>query len=246
MSANDTPPDPFPDPDAPYPGSVVNAVLEDSSGGLIWAVKEAVIVALKEALTGSSLSMVNDSSIHVDYEYSEIIERLPGVWVQFSITSLKRAGISHEVWPTPAPDEPWEPVQEWMFEGRITLSVAALTSLERDRISDTLITQLAFARPPQLVLTDPQEDTKQFRSLITILAENPYVSLTLNTDQIVSGGQGLDQGPPWAENMLIYEDTYTVECLGQFNVQFAHDGTYKLSRIDIANTQEAYNPFEWH
>jgi hypothetical protein len=134
-------------------------------------------------------------------------------------------------------------MREFQFKGRVTLTIVALTSLERDRIADAVITMLAFSRPPESVLTKANEDTRQFRQLIDSLARNPYVSLTLNHDQIIPGGQAMTTGVPWDEEIPGYEDTYSFDILGQTNIVFRHDGTYTLA--NIAETPEMVSRYEW-
>jgi hypothetical protein len=92
---------------------------------------------------------------------------------------------------------------------------------------------LAFSRPPDRVLTDPQRDTKQHRALKTALAENPYVFLAANTDQIFASGQQTTVGTPWQSDVLAYEDGYAFDILGNFNLKFRHDGVYEISRVDV-------------
>jgi hypothetical protein len=40
-------------------------------------------------------------------------------------------------------------------------------------------------------------------------------------------------GVPWAPDILLYEDSYSIQVQGQFNLRFRFDGVYSLSRIDI-------------
>ena len=87
-----TAPDPFFDPDAPPLVESVNQVLPKSEGGLIEAVKRAVIGALRETLVGSSLRY-EGRPVYVDLEYPLEPTQYPGIWVQFSPTKLQRAGI---------------------------------------------------------------------------------------------------------------------------------------------------------
>lgn len=226
-----TGPDPFFDPDAPPLVESVNQQLPKSEGGVIEAVKRAVVTALREALNGTNLRL-NGRPVYVDLEYPLAETQYPGIWIQFSTTRLSRAGIGHE-WPIKEDGE-WHLIQEWMFEGRITFSIVALKSLDRDRLADMLIANLAFARTPDLIITDPTKDTKKFKSLMTTLGENPYIRMTLNTDLINSGGQGVDVGVPWSpEDVLAYTDSYSVDLMGQFNIKFTHEGVYELARIDI-------------
>jgi len=230
---------------APFPGA--------GGSGMIETVKRAVMNALREALTGTSLNhLVNGTEVTIDMEYPIEKENYPGIWVQFSFNEITQAGIGHEplirtVLAEATDTEPekvnWEPIREFQFKGRVTLTIVALSSLERDRIADSVITMLAFSRPPANIITNPNEDTRQFRQLITSLAENPFVSLTINHDQIIPGGQAMTTGVPWDEEIPGYEDTYSFDILGQTNIVFHNDGTYTLR--NIAETPVAVDRYDW-
>lgn len=237
----------FSDVETPDPATVLNEPLPRSwsQGGMIESVKRAVITGLRDAFAGDSLSSIIPGSdgqrFYIDIEYPTDVQNYPGIWVQFAIEKLNRAGLAQEIWVQNS-DEEWAPIQEWMFNGRITLTIAALSSKDRDRLADAVMAQLAFSRPPDLILRDPTKDTQQFRGLITALTSNPYVSMSLNTDQIASGGQTVTSGVPWAPNILLYEDNYSIECQGQFNIQFNFDGTYTLSTINVAVERNVHPP----
>jgi hypothetical protein len=215
----------------PPQGTVVVPPMPRSEGGLIQAVKTAVVEALRETLHGTQL-FDREQDIYIDLEYPMKEIHYPGIWVQFSISKLNRAGVGHEVTFQDPETNVWTFIQEWMFVGRITLTICALKSIERDRIADALITNLAFARPPELLLTMPQADTKQYRSLITALDKNPYVAMTLMNDTLIPGGQQASMGTPWKDDILTYEDNYSLDLTGSFMLQFSHDGMYTLARID--------------
>lgn len=244
-TSGDPGPDPAPRANAPMPGA--------GGAGMIETVKRAVMGALRDALSGSRLNNVVDGGdVTIDMEYPIQKEHYPGVWVQFSFQEIVQAGIGHEpllrtvlAEATEATPEvvSWEPVREFQFRGRVTLTIVALTSLERDRIADAVITMLAFSRPPSTVLTDPTEDTRQFRQLISGLASNPYVSITINHDQIIPGGQAMTTGVPWDEEIPGYEDTYSFDILGQTNIVFRNDGTYTLR--NVADTPVAVSSADW-
>ena len=214
----------------PIPGSEVPETIPGSEGGVIEAVKRAVVMALREALIRTNIT-VNGSPVYVDLEYPMKKEQYPGIWVQFSVVKLNRAGISHEVWVQDA-NLNWTPIQEWMFNGRVTLTIVALKSLERDRIADSIISMFAFSRTPELVISQPNANTKQYRTLLTALDQNPYVAMTLNTDTITPGGQTASMDVPWQQDVLAYEDSYSFDLLGNFNIKFTRDGAYTLSRVD--------------
>lgn len=217
----------------------VNEIIPGSVGGPIESVKTAVILALREAVTGTTLNhLVNGDKIKIDQEYPMVPEKYPGIWVQFSFTKLQNAGLAQEALVrsvenenTPQEYVNWEPVREFMFEGRVTLSIVALTSLERDRISDAVLTMLMFSRPPQTWITHADRDTKQFRQFLGSLSANPYISMTYNQDLIVPGGQSVTPGVPWDPEQLGYEDSWSFDLLGYTNIIFKNDGTYSLRAV---------------
>mgnify|MGYP001199937764 FL=1 len=215
----------------PDPATVLNEPLPRAwtQGGMIEAVKRAVITGLRSSFGNSSLTG-GDQKFYIDIEYPTEPTSYPGIWVQSSIANLTRAGLSKETW-TKDDDGNWGSIQEWSFNGNITLTVAALTSKDRDRLSDTVIAQLAFARPPDLIIYNPKTNANQMKGLITALDQNPYVSMTVNTDVIQSGGETVTGGTPWAQNILLYENNFSLTCHGQFNLRFSHDGVYSLAEI---------------
>lgn len=235
------------DQDFPAGGTVVVPPIPRSNGGLIQSVKGAVLQALRDALSNTTL-FDKDMAVYIDLDYPLVQTQYPGIWVQFTPTKLARAGLGHEV-PVQEEDESWSFIQEWTFTGTVSLTIAALSSRTRDKLSDALIMMLAFARTPQLVITKRQEDADQNRSLISALDANPYVAMTVNTDTITPGGQQASMGTPWQNDALTYEDTYSFDMVGQFMIKFSNDGLYTLSRIDpafhvVSGTPE-YNPVLW-
>jgi hypothetical protein len=238
--------------DLPNPETVLNEPIPRawSNGGVIESVKRAVVTGVRDSFRRTTLGQTEDEGepFYVDIEYPTEKTHYPGIWVQFTIERLQRAGVSMEIW-TKDDDQNWGPIQTFSFDGRITLTCAALTSKDRDRLADTVIGQLSFARPPDLTLTNRQKDAKANKGLISTLNENPYVSMTVNTDIVNSGGQTVTGGVPWAQNMLLYEDNYSVGCHGQYNVRFSYDGIYELTEIrpdpSILAENVEYNPAQW-
>lgn len=217
-----------------------------TEGGIIEAVKRSVITGLREAFTGSSTA--TPGKFYIDIEYPMDKQNLPGIWVQFSIDNLQRGGLNMGAW-TKDTNGVWGEIRTMIFNGKITMTCAALSSKDRDRLADTIIAQLSFARAPDLVIRNVGKDAQQFRALITALNDNKFVSMTLNTDQILSGGQTVTNSVPWAGNELLYEDNYSIGCHGQFNIRYNFDGVFELAEIGIdpqyMATGPAYNPTQW-
>lgn len=191
----------------------LNEQLPRSPGGIVETIKRAVVTAMRTAVTGTSLSLDNGRQVHVDLEYPEKETSYPAIWVQLSMRELKNSGIAHQ-WT----DAEGQVVQQWSFDAEVTLSVIALRSVERDRMSDALITYIAFSR------------ATPGSSLYRALAENPTVSMTINSDQIVSGGQSTTVGVPWDPDKLAYEDNYRFSMHGQFQSVHTPEGDQVVLR----------------
>lgn len=218
-----------------------------SPGGVVEAVKTAFVLGLREAFLGSTIQDNTARIGSVDLEYPLKEEKYPGIWVQFNVTSLHRAGIAHETLNRNDSDPDWvnwEPIQEWFFEGRVTLTVLSLTSLERDRIVDTMISNLSFSRLPINVIVSGSRNTNQNRGLWTSLLENPYVHVTINQDEITPNGEDMNVGAPWGDNVLVYTNSISFGVFGSYNIVFRNDGTYTLRAIETR--PEPWNLTEFH
>ena len=231
------------------PAPVNETTPNATPGGVIESVKRATSLALREALLGSTLEDKTARVQSIRLEYPLAPEHYPGIWVGFSVTELKRSGIAMERMHknTSNPDwVNWEPYRDWFVKGRVTLTIAALSNLERDRISDSIISLLAFSRPPAGVITDSSRDIQEYRSLVTALAEDPYFSIGINSDEIFSGGESLTQAPwsPPGTPIPVYENLFSFDILGQFSYVYLNDGTYTIKRIETV--PEVYDIHDWH
>lgn len=206
-----------------------------STGGVVETVKRSVVAALRTALTGTSLSLPNGSEVHVDLEYPMKAEHYPSVWVQFSVRKMQTSGIGHE-WTQKNGDV----VRQWMYDGDVALTLVALTSIERDRIADALMSYFAFSRPG----TKEQSLSPLYQEL----ADNPYVSMTINSDQLTPGGQSVTIGVPWDPDRLAYEDNYRFQLHGEFqSVWTPSTDVTRLRAIRVIADVEYHQilPGEW-
>lgn len=205
---------------------LANDVLPGSSGGVIEAVKRGVVTAFRSALTGTSLSQTK-RDIHVDMEYPVEQTNYPGIWVQFSLSELQPSGIGHAMKDT----ETGGTVQQWSYKGRVSLTLLAMSSIERDRIADHIITTFAFSRVSGV--DDTGLYSESYSDLFQAFNDNPYLSMTINADSLKPGGQSITVGTPWDESQLVYEDNYAFELQGEFQMVSVPDGGIILRRVDI-------------
>ena len=194
------------------------------------AVKTGVINALRATFVDSPFSNDTKSSeptLHVDMEYPVAETSYPGIWVQFSTQKLEPSGIGHQ---TEAVDDDGNVtglIRQWYYEGRVSLLVVALTSLERDRIADSILTEFAFQGAEEIRGVD---SPSRFREMIE---SYPYVSIMVNSDSLTPGGQSVTVGTPWGPDILVYEDSYSFNIIGEFQQVRDVAGAVVLRRIDV-------------
>lgn len=143
----------------------------------------------------------------IDIEFPNELGDWPAVLVQFRANSISWSGVN--------PDEyaildggPLDYTQYRLgsFTGSFDLSVYALSSVERDRIYDSLVQLFLMGRL--------RPDTADFFKTI---AEHDLIRMTVQETQLVPIGDTVVQGTPWGEDRLSYEATLRVpNVVGQF------------------------------
>lgn len=207
----------------------VNENLEESPGGFIEAVKRTLVVSLRRALTDSGLSL-NDTRLHVDMEYPYEEASYPAAWIQFSFTELMDSGLGHSQTIHDEEDKELE-VRQWRYKGQVTITFMALSSLDRDRISDKFISIYSFSD----VATGSELRTSKnpAAQFLRELADSPYVSMTLQSGTLRPRGQSTSIGVPWDPGQLVYEDSYVFGLEGEFQQTYSPGEGYRLKRVDI-------------
>lgn len=215
-----------------------NKTFPGNQGGPIEAAKRGVVMALRQTVNGTTLS--DEGDIRVDMEYPSKEESYPSIWVQFSLTRLRNAGMGHEHYT----DEGL--VREWMYEGKVNLTLLFLSSKERDQMADALITIFAFSRSSSTLssrgVVVQREGGFEYSSFFSSLDENPYLSMTLNSDEIRPGGQSINVGTPWDPDTLVYEDNYSFDVQGQFETVIDDTGLYRVRRVDLQGGEPLGSP----
>lgn len=142
-----------------------------------------------ELLTGS----------HITIEYPQRPEQYPSLIVGFKERELKSAGIAH----SEIIDET-AVVQRWLFQGAISIEIFALTSMDRDFISDSVVNMLSFGRIEGFSFRDYIENNAQVDIQLSVGSLNP------TSEQTMSGAS-------WGlTDQRIYTVGYEFGCLGGF------------------------------
>lgn len=191
--------------------------------GLIEGVKTSIIEALRAGIDADlsptdPLTKVIDN---IDMEYPVKEESYPGIWVQFSYRDLKPQSLNRDTFINPES----RAYRLWSFAGTVTLTLVGLTSLERDRISDSLIKMFAF-----------NELHSSENHFWESLRQQQYLHMSINRDQFRPGGQTTTIGTPWNDMQLVYEDSYSFELQGEFASDIVTQEFVVLEEIIVAPT----------
>lgn len=164
----------------------------------------------------------------IGMEYPVDVQNYPSIWVDYEDTlPLMKAGIRHEESINPADNTAVAPFTRWRYQGYVSLTIVALTSLERDRFFDEVVNVVAFA------LEDPIRGRFQ-----AVIANNNLIAANLQTDKIQPRGAAAAPGTPWSTDELIYERTLNIEIIGEFYPDLSTGTLVPLSRIEITMDQD--------
>jgi len=181
------------------------------NNGLIEGVKRSVITALNAALDeayADPSDVVRRVVGNIEMEYPLERVKYPGIWVQFSFTEVRRAAIAemHYREETLPSGEPFNRrAMTGFFKGTVSLSLVALSSVERDKIADALVNLFLFA--------DVDELSNRF---FDSMEADEFIRITANKDQLRPRGQSTSVGAPWDPGEVVYEDGYSFDIQGQF------------------------------
>lgn len=200
----------------------------------ITPVKTLGIEAL-QAVFDDQYPVAEFRGLHASLEYPIKTIDLPEIWVRYSDTEpLQQSGVAHIEDVDYDTDTRVQPYTRWHFQGSWEFVVVAMSSLERDRVYDELVSVIAFSQQGGL--------RGRFRHYIEV---NDLIDLTVRTDQIESTGESAEPGTPWGTDEVLYERTLNIDMVGDFSTDPETGAIVPLSRIDIIATVDP-TPDEAH
>jgi hypothetical protein len=177
---------------------------------------KAMIVTALKTVFDAEYPNENLRDLWISIEYPVKQQNYPGIWVGYQDAApLQIAGISHVEY-----DDEMRPYTRWRFQGNVTFTIVAFTSLERDTIYDELIRVIAFGHQDQT--------TAQFR---TYVETNEYIAANFDLDRIEAQGETAAPGTPWGSDDVTYERSCSLQMLGEFVVEPTTGAPLLLSKI---------------
>jgi hypothetical protein len=162
-------------------------------------------------------------NVHISMEYPIDPQKYPSIWIDYEDTQdLIEAGIAHVEYVDPDTNTARAPFTRWRFQGYISVTVVAMTSLERDRLYDEVVRVVAFGKGDPVV--------GRFTTYITT---NGFIAMNMNTDKIQPRGSAAAPGTPWSTDELMYERTLNLEVIGEFIPDAQTNTLISLSQIVV-------------
>lgn len=190
---------------------------------------KTLIVEALSATFDASYPVAEFQGLRVGLEYPIDEQQYPSVWVDFDETQpLLKAGIAHQEFVDPADGTtPVAPFTRWKYQGYVSMTAVAMTSLERDRVYDELVRVVAFSNENGVL--------GRFKDTI---ATNDLIGATLNTDKIEARGNAAAPGTPWGTDEIMYEKSLNLEIVGEFVPDPASGTLISLSKILVIPQEE--------
>lgn len=169
----------------------------------------------------------------VSIEYPVTKQAYPSIWVDYADTgNLVRAGVDHkeeQVFAGVGVDggDVIREYTRWKFTGVLSLTVVALSSLERDRFYDEVVRVIAFG---------PESDqTARFRKVIE---DNDLLAANVDFDTIEPAANAAAPGTPWGTDEIVYERGINLNVLGEFVSDPITGDLVPLSGFEIIATED--------
>jgi len=168
----------------------------------------------------------------VSIEFPVKRQQYPGIWVDYEpVGELRRAGIGHTEYDT-GESGLGRQFTRWRFQGNLSFTIVAMTSLERDRLHDEMVKTLAFGGVPIYPSGNRTGEVGKANEFRRHIEESPYLAVNMDFDEITTRGFAATPGTPWQSEDLIYEAEIVMECLGEF---VADEETWELVPIEQIN-----------
>ena len=210
--------------------------MTEATLGPLEGIKSAIVSALR---AGIDEDIPASDPLHkvinnVTLEYPLKKGEWPAMWVGFSIRKLAPIGINDSTFLNVVGDGSYK---LWSFEGNASVTILALSNVERDRIADSFIRMFAFS-----------EHHASQNDFWNALQTQPYILISTQRGELKPTGQseGPGMAPPWDNNILGYSDSYSFDIMGQFASSIKTGALVRLSEVIISPTQSNQpNLGEW-
>lgn len=176
--------------------------------------------ALVEGLRDVFIHHIDDPlrKTKVTIEWPTTRDMYPTIIVRFFERNIVNAGVGHVEYIVRNPDEPVERhfvdrFKHYFYKGDIEFAIFALTSYDRDIVSDSLVQTLGMG--DLLNYTNRFLD-RIYNPAVELEPDSLWNYVNVNTDEIQGFGEAQVPVPWGTEDELVYQTAYRVAVFGEF------------------------------
>lgn len=172
-------------------------------------VKRSLVEALREVFDDHPDVIVGRSNVTVEYPTEEA--RYPAIIVRFFERDINNAGVGHEEIITLDGND--YRFKHYLYTGDIEFAIHALSSLDRDLISDALVQTLTMG---DLTAYTQRFFERIYNAEFDMYPKAEYNYINLNSDHISGFGETQTPAPWQPEDVLVYQTSYRIGIFGEF------------------------------
>jgi hypothetical protein len=184
-------------------------------------IKTALVEGLKSVFQNHVDQKLQPTKVSIEFPKER--QSFPAVVVKFYESQIMNSGVGHQEHFIDDNDQAWK-FKHYFYKGDIEFAISALSSLDRDLISDTIVQTIAMG--------DLAEYTNRFfnrlyPSNFDAIPDSAGHFININSDVISAIGENQTNVPWGAEDELIYTISYRVQVFGEF-YSLPQDMPYEL------------------
>jgi hypothetical protein len=181
--------------------------------------KQSVVEALEAVFEVHPDNLLKDTKIRLQNSFYEV--DFPTLVINYQESEIYDAGIGHY---ERKQDESgaWYKQYRKLYKGNLVFTISALSSLDRDLISDAFVetVMMSKVRPYTNFFLTRIYDQKEFERMKNIpigsLGMAHYYNLINLMNQSISpGGESAVPAPWGAEDVLVYQTSYSIPTFGE-------------------------------
>ncbi len=182
-----------------------------------------LVKAMRDAFS-ASFPEEDFRSTPIEIEFPVLSQQYPSIWVEFDpIGPLNPVGIG-QIETVAADGGGVNMVYRWSFAGRASYTAVALTSLERARLFDAMVSVIAF-----------RDQNAQYGAFRETIETSDLITLQPNYHQIEQLGFSTAPGTPWGSDEMMYEATIAIPVIGEFVSQPGSTTLVLVSDVSSVN-----------
>ncbi len=182
--------------------------------------KQSVVEALEAVFEDHPDRLLEDTKVRLQSSFKEV--DYPTIVLNYNEQDISDSGIGHYERAQDTVSGLWYRRRRKRYHGTLQFTVSALSTLDRDIISDALVETIMM--PDMHVYTDffmsriyRQEEFEWLKDMPegSIGTAHYYHFINIGNQQLSAGGESAIPNPWGAEDVLIYQTSYSIPVMGE-------------------------------